>query len=143
MYRVSPFTYLVSAVLSTGLANAPVTCSSIELLNFDPPSGQTCATYLKDYLLTADGKIVNPEATSNCRLCPLSTTNSFLELVNSNYSDRWRNFGILWVYVFVNIAMALFFYWLVRVPKSKKGQDKKGEKSVVANEKPKDIKHQK
>jgi ATP-binding cassette subfamily G (WHITE) protein 2 (PDR) len=120
MYRVSPYTYLVSAVLSVGLANAPVYCSSIEFLKLDPLPGTTCYSYLSPYIEMAGGYLVNPEATSNCEYCPISNTNAFLKLVSSNYDERWRDFGILWIYVGVNVVMALFFYWLVRVPKKNK-----------------------
>jgi ATP-binding cassette, subfamily G (WHITE), member 2, PDR len=120
MYRVSPYTYLVSAVLSVGLANAPVHCSSIEFLKLDPLPGTTCYSYLSPYIEMAGGYLVNPEATSSCEYCPISNTNAFLKLVSSNYDERWRDFGILWVYVGVNVIMALFFYWLVRVPKKSK-----------------------
>jgi ATP-binding cassette, subfamily G (WHITE), member 2, PDR len=120
MYRVSPYTYLVSAVLSVGLANAPVHCSSIEFLKLDPLPGTTCYSYLSPYIELAGGYLVNPEATSSCEYCPISNTNAFLRLVSSNYDERWRDFGILWVYVVVNVVMALFFYWLVRVPKKSK-----------------------
>jgi hypothetical protein len=51
--------------------------------------------------------------------------------VSSNYSDAWRNFGILWVYVIFNIFGALFLYWLIRVPKVKK--EKAEEISVGAH----------
>jgi hypothetical protein len=68
----------------------------------------------------AGGYLVNPEATLSCEYCPISNTNAFLKLVSSNYDERWRDFGILWVYVGVNVIMALFFYWLVRVPKKSK-----------------------
>jgi ABC-type multidrug transport system permease subunit len=128
MYRVSPYTYLVSAVLSVGLANAPVHCSSIELLKLDPLPGTTYDSYLNPYITMAGGYLVNPEATSSCEYCPISNTNAFLKLVSSNYDERWRDFGILWVYVLVNVIMALFFYWLVRVPKkSKKAKVEAGE----------------
>jgi ATP-binding cassette subfamily G (WHITE) protein 2 (PDR) len=46
MYRVSPFTYLVSGMMATGLANTDVICSSIEYLHLNPPPGHTCAAYL-------------------------------------------------------------------------------------------------
>ncbi|KAH9210215.1 putative ABC transporter [Leptodontidium sp. 2 PMI_412] len=120
MYRVSPFTYLVSGILSTSLTNVPVECSAIELLRFDPLQGQTCGAYMSEYIQTAGGYIVDTAATSNCAYCPLSNTDAFLKLVHSEYSERWRNFGILWVYVLANIIGALFFYWLVRVPKKSK-----------------------
>ncbi|KAJ7285824.1 hypothetical protein C8J57DRAFT_1216146 [Mycena rebaudengoi] len=41
------------------------------------------------------------------------------------YSEQWRNFGILWVFIGVNILGAFFFYWLARVPKDKKPKEKK------------------
>ncbi|KAH7327322.1 multidrug resistance protein CDR1 [Rhexocercosporidium sp. MPI-PUGE-AT-0058] len=133
MYRVSPFTYLVSGIMSTSLTNVPVQCSSIELLRFDPIQGQTCGAYMSDYIRTAGGYIVDTGATSNCAYCPLSNTDAFLKLVHSEYSERWRNFGILWVYVLINIIGALFFYWLVRVPKKgKKSQIKAGDVSAPA-----------
>ena len=55
MYRVSPFTYLVSGVLSTGLANTAVVCADIEYLHFNPPSGETCASYMKPYISSFGG----------------------------------------------------------------------------------------
>ncbi|KUJ09554.1 putative ABC transporter [Mollisia scopiformis] len=122
MYRVSPFTYLVSAVLSTGLANAPVTCSSIELLHFEPLANTTCSSYLSSYLETAGGYLANPSATSDCSYCPLKDTNAFLSLLSSSYDTRWRDFGLLWVYVVVNIALAMFWYWLARVPKDRRAR---------------------
>lgn len=125
MYRVSPFTYLVSAMLSTGLANTAATCSSIEVSTFEPPSGKTCGEYMANYILAAgDGVVQNPNATSSCEFCAVTTTNTFLGQVNSVYSERWRNYGIFWVYIIANIFGALFFYWLVRVPKGSKGRTK-------------------
>jgi len=116
MYHVSPFTYLVSAVLSTGLANTNVTCASNEYLTFDPQPGKTCMEYMQPYIMGAGGYLQNPDATSNCGFCAISSTNTFLESVNSSYSTAWRNFGIMWAYVLFNVVMALFLYWLFRVP---------------------------
>jgi ATP-binding cassette subfamily G (WHITE) protein 2 (PDR) len=44
--------------------------------------------------------------------------------VASDYNDRWRNFGLLWVYVFANVALAMFVYWAVRMPKNKMSKKK-------------------
>ena len=127
MYRISPFTYLISAVLSTGLANTNVTCASNEYLIFDPQPGKTCIQYMQPYITVAGGYLQNPDATTNCSFCAISSTNTFLTAINSNYSDAWRNFGILWAYVGFNVVMALFLYWLVRVPNKfeKKRDDEK------------------
>ncbi|KAL7928573.1 ABC-2 type transporter domain-containing protein [Trichoderma chlorosporum] len=117
MYRLSPFTYWVSAVLSTGLANTSVTCSSNELVHLDPPSGQTCGEYLGNFITAAGGYLQDSNATADCSYCPIADTNVFLTSVSSSYSHRWRDFGIGLAYIVFNIAASLFLYWLVRMPK--------------------------
>jgi ATP-binding cassette subfamily G (WHITE) protein 2 (PDR) len=124
MYRVSPFTYLVSGMMATGLANTKVVCSSIEYLHFNPPSSQTCAQYLDPYIELAGGYLNNPNATTDCEFCSISDTNVFLAAVNSHYSERWRNWGILWVFIIFNVAGAIGLYWLARVPKGASKGDK-------------------
>ncbi|KAJ9635209.1 Multidrug resistance protein [Coniosporium tulheliwenetii] len=104
MYRVSPFTYLVSAMLSTAVADTNVVCAANELLRFQPPSGQTCAQYLAPYISAAGGYLQNPDATADCNFCALSSTNTFLASVSSYYSEAWRNFGIMWAFIVFNGA---------------------------------------
>jgi ATP-binding cassette subfamily G (WHITE) protein 2 (PDR) len=126
MYRLSPFTYMVSGMLSVGLANSSVNCASNELLHFDPPSGKTCGEYIQDYVSFAGGRMQDDNATSDCSFCAISDTNVFLKALSSDYSQAWRNFGILWAYVIFNIFAALALYWLIRMPKNKKEKaDKK------------------
>jgi ATP-binding cassette, subfamily G (WHITE), member 2, PDR len=120
MYRVSPFTYLVSAVMSTGLANTRVTCSSNEYVRFNPPANQTCGEFMKGYIGAAGGYLQNPSATADCSFCSVENTNAFLKAISSSFDHRWRDFGIGMVYIVFNIAAALFLYWLVRMPKGKK-----------------------
>jgi ABC-type multidrug transport system permease subunit len=91
---------------------------------------ETCATYLTPYLNATGGQmnqIINPDATSDCKFCALSSTNEFLSSINSSYADRWRNSGLLWVYIVFNAVMAVFLYWLVRVPKKSKTKKAKKE----------------
>lgn len=117
MYRLSPFTYLVDAMVSVGVGNAPAHCSDIEVRHFEPPSGQTCGQYLQAFMSRTDGALANPNATSDCQFCEMTTTTTFLTQINASYDHRWRNFGFLWVFIIFNIGMAVFFYWLARVPK--------------------------
>jgi ATP-binding cassette subfamily G (WHITE) protein 2 (PDR) len=117
MYRVSPFTYLVSSVLSTGLSGTSVECSSIELLTVSPPGGQNCSRYLDPYVNAVHGKLLNPEASVNCQICPMSRTDQFLSSINISHSNVNRNIGILCAYVGFNVVAAVFLYWLFRVPK--------------------------
>ncbi|KAH8895219.1 hypothetical protein GQ53DRAFT_714839 [Thozetella sp. PMI_491] len=117
MYRVSPFTYLISSMLATGLGNTGVQCSSIELLQFDPAKGLNCQDYMAPYMSLAGGKVYNPTATEACLYCPLAETNSFLASVAIDFDDRWRNLGISWAYIAFNIFATLGLYWLARVPR--------------------------
>ncbi|KAH6633454.1 ABC transporter CDR4 [Boeremia exigua] len=120
MYRISPFTYLVSGLLATGLANSSVQCAANEFIKFNAPEGQNCGDFMKDYMSTAGGYLENATSTDQCSYCTIKDTNVFLAALSSKYEDAWRNFGILWVYVIFNIFAALALYWLVRMPKNKK-----------------------
>ncbi|KAF4984703.1 hypothetical protein FZEAL_143 [Fusarium zealandicum] len=120
MYRVSPFTYLISAMMATGLANTSVTCAANEYVVFDPPSSQTCIEYMGEFVKEAGGYINNEQSTSSCQYCPMKETNDFLTTISSSYDNRWRDFGIGMVYILVNIVASLGLYWLVRMPKGKK-----------------------
>ncbi|KAF4122564.1 ABC-type branched-chain amino acid transport system, ATPase component [Geosmithia morbida] len=122
MYRVSPFTYLLSSILSTGLANVDVTCESNELVTVNPPANMTCDEFLTDpgFVAGAGGYLENGSATTACQYCPLAKTNTFLAGISANFDNRWRDFGIGMVYIIFNIAASLVLYWLVRMPKGKR-----------------------
>ena len=130
MYRVSPFTYLVDGMLSTGLANTQVVCSGIEYVRFNPANGLTCGEYMAPYIAALGGYVRDPNATTQCEFCPISDTNVFLATVASSYSHRWRNFGIMWAYIVFNIALALFLYWLARVPRKQKVSEEPPQESL-------------
>lgn len=117
MYRVTPVTYFVNAIVSTKVAGADVICAANELVRFNPPFGQDCASYLTPFLTTSGGTLINPQATDQCLFCPISNTDAVLRSLGIYFEHRWRNFGITLVYSLVNVAGALFLYWLFRVPK--------------------------
>lgn len=123
MYRISPFTYLIDGMLSTGLANNAIVCSSIELVKFNPSPGQTCGQYMSTYINQTGGYLTNDDATANCEFCSAATTNVYLTQLSSQYSTRWRNFGIMWAYIIFNVFAALGLYWYARVPRKQKVQE--------------------
>ncbi|KAI9044993.1 ABC transporter CDR4 [Aspergillus affinis] len=124
MYRVSPFTYLISGMLSTGLSGTKVTCEEVEYLKFQPPANQTCQEYMNPFLeITHNGYLKDPQATSECAFCPISETDAFLRGISSESSDAWRNFGLMWAYIAFNVVGTVFIYWLARVPKSQRVSD--------------------
>lgn len=121
MYRVNPFTYIIESFLGTSLGNAPMYCNTNEFIRFAAPNGTTCGEYTADYISREGGYLAKSDAT-DCQYCAMSNTNEFLASVNVSFDHRWRNFGFMWVYCIFNIAMALVFYWLARVPKTKKAK---------------------
>ncbi|KAJ0163408.1 ATP-binding cassette transporter CGR1, partial [Colletotrichum tanaceti] len=122
VYRVNPVTYLVEGLLGAGLANAGIHCADNEFLRMSPPPGQTCGQYLQAYVAQAGGYVADPAATADCRFCTTTNTNEVLAGVRVRFDNRWRDLGILFVYVFFNAAAAFGLYW-TRVPKAKKDKD--------------------
>ncbi|KAL1410781.1 Multidrug resistance protein [Vanrija albida] len=120
MWRVSPFTYFVEGMLGTAVARTNVVCADIEYVHFQPQGGASCEAYMAPYIGVAGGYLQNPSASSDCAFCPLNETDTFLSAFEIKYAHRWRDFGLVWVYIIVNIVGAIFFYWLARVPKKSK-----------------------
>lgn len=124
---------MVSAVLSVGLAGAAVKCSPIELLSLSPPTaGETCQSFLGEYVSYAGGSMINPNATSDCKFCSLATTDAFLATEGIYFSNRWRDIGIFISYCAFNVAAAIFLYWLARVPKGSRVKEVSGKNSNEA-----------
>lgn len=118
MYRITPITYLVNGMVTTGVAGASIHCSATEIVHIEPPQGQACGVYLHDYLLAAGASLSNPEAVRDCQVCPVSSTDAVLTTFGMNYHERWRSFGISLAYILFNISGALALYWAFRVRKN-------------------------
>ncbi|ORY64165.1 ABC-2 type transporter-domain-containing protein [Pseudomassariella vexata] len=138
MYRASPFTYWIAGIVSTQLHDRAVECSAAETSIFSPPDGQTCGQYLSDYLQTAPGTLQNPGDMTDCRYCSITVADQYLAGSNIFWDERWRNFGIMWVYIVFNVAVTILTYYFFRVAKlggkgkkSKKGKNDKNDKSKV------------
>jgi ABC-type multidrug transport system permease subunit len=133
MYRLSPFTYWVGGVASTELHGHPVECSTSETSIFNPPFNMTCGQYLAPYLELAPGYLENPAAASDCHYCALSNADQYMAGAEIYWSQRWRNFGIVWVFVFFNIFMAVVLYWVFRIKKWKSPSSKPTKVSTGKN----------
>lgn len=115
MYRLSPFTYIVGGMIPTGVGRTPIECSTQELVTLEPPSGQTCGEFMAPFLENVGGYLVDETSTTECNYCSASTTDELLGQFGLSYGTRWRDFGLLWVYILFNIVAAVGLYWLVRV----------------------------
>ena len=82
-----------------------------------PPSNQTCGTYLASYASERGGQIYNPNATADCQYCTISNADQFLAGVGISYGTRWRDYGLGFAYIAFNIFAAVTLYYLIRVRK--------------------------
>jgi ATP-binding cassette subfamily G (WHITE) protein 2 (PDR) len=106
--------------MSATLGQAPAHCAPTEFQTFFAPQNESCAEYMRDYMSAAGGYLRDPQAMGECQYCQMDSTNQFLVRINASWDTRWRDFGLLWVYVAFNVVAAVFLYWLCRVPKGKK-----------------------
>jgi ATP-binding cassette subfamily G (WHITE) protein 2 (SNQ2) len=115
-YYVSPFTWLVSTMMSTGVHNAPVQCTAAETNIFQPPEGQTCGEYAGAYANASMAALYNPEASQDCQICQFAVADVYLRALNMSYDDRWRNFGFLIVYTVFNVVVFTLGFYLYSGP---------------------------
>lgn len=119
MWRTSPLTYFVEAILGVVLHDREVVCSSNEYDYLDPPSGQTCGDYLEDFFLTHSGYVNNPDATSNCAVCQYKVGDEYLASVGMSVTHRWRDVGLFCAYILFNLTCMLGLYYIFRVQQFK------------------------
>ncbi|KAF2875749.1 pleiotropic ABC efflux transporter of multiple drugs [Massariosphaeria phaeospora] len=128
MYWMSPLTYLIRSIFAVGVSGQPVVCSPSELVMIPtPPDNNTCGDFLIDFIASSGGQITNPTARTACEYCPMRDTDQFLTFLSMDYSQRWRDFAIILIYVLFNWAATFGLYWLVRVPKKQKTVSKTAE----------------
>ncbi|GMM41765.1 ATP-binding cassette multidrug transporter [Hanseniaspora uvarum] len=115
MYKFSPFTYVVQALTTSVVHGKKVECIPHELRILDPPSGQTCGSFLNTYTKHHPGYIKNPDATSNCEYCPYNNQDQVVAEFGVHWDQRWRNFGFIWAYIIFNFVAMLGCYYIMRV----------------------------
>ncbi|OWB74169.1 hypothetical protein B5S31_g3950 [[Candida] boidinii] len=115
MYVASPFTYFVQAFVAPLVHNRELICTFDEYNIMDPPSGETCGTYLSTYVDNNGGYIANPDEDTQCKYCPYRLQSDVVLQYDIKWSYRWRNFGIAWIYIVFNFGAMLVGYYVVRV----------------------------
>lgn len=109
IYWLNPFNYLMGSMLVFNIWGGDITCSEKEFARFDPPNGTTCGEYLSDYLTQGLGVIsnlVNPDATSECKVCSYSKGDDYLRNLNLNeYYYGWRDAAIVVIFALSSYAL--------------------------------------
>ncbi|ORZ24007.1 ABC-2 type transporter-domain-containing protein [Absidia repens] len=123
MYWVDPFHYYIEGLAVNEMENVQIKCTPSDLIKFTPPPGQTCGQYTQSFFngsTSATGYIDNPNAMQpdQCGYCLYSTGEEYFE---TNYSwasaNKWRNFGILLLFLFFNIVSVIILVYLRRKPR--------------------------
>ncbi|KAF9925726.1 hypothetical protein FBU30_004522 [Linnemannia zychae] len=107
MYWIDPYHYVIEGLVAAQLYNVPVECKEDEFLIFKAPIGQTCGQYAAEFMKTAAGYIGNPFDYDTCKYCTYSKGQDFYAGLSMDYGNRWRNLGIMFIYLGFNVVMVI------------------------------------
>ena len=108
LYYLDPFNYLVGGLFGTVIWDVKVECAASEYTVFDPPAGETCATYMSSFLDSNAGYVANGNATSSCQYCAYSTGGDYAKTFNLNAKYyAWRDTGITALFCISSYLMVI------------------------------------
>jgi len=100
---------------ATALGHQTIRCSDVELVQLNPPDGMSCAQYMNPFISSAGGYLTNPDATTACNFCSMSTADQFLASgFNIFYGHAWRNFGLMFAYIVFNVRLLFVLFGFPR-----------------------------
>ncbi|KAI9610870.1 hypothetical protein H4Q26_008714 [Puccinia striiformis f. sp. tritici PST-130] len=125
MYELDPYTRIISGLLVNELHEMPVVCKQPEFSVFQAPAGQTCGQWTEKFISSRGGYLENPNSTTDCRYCQFSKGDQCMSAIlsfglcldkllslsrvyavykslNLSFSNRWRDLGILVLFVIFN-----------------------------------------
>lgn len=124
LYYMNPFNYLMGSLLVFTTFDVPIYCSKSEFAVFNPPSGQTCAEYLADYMMGMGSRtnLTNPAATSDCRVCEYTRGSDYLYNVNLlDYYYGWRDAAVCVIFALSSYGL-VYLLMKLRTKASKKAE---------------------
>ncbi|KAF4344400.1 ATPase [Fusarium beomiforme] len=122
LYYINPYNYMMGSMLAFDVWGSDVQCKESEFARFSPPNGTTCGEYLKEWLTHGPSKLINPDATDECRVCSYSKGQDYLRTLNiKEYSYAWRDAGITAAFVFSSYAL-VYLLMKLRTKTSKKAE---------------------
>lgn len=124
MYWINPFNYLMGSLLVFADFDWDIHCKESEFAIFDPPANQNCASYLEAWLQGpgASNNLINPDATSQCRVCQYTSGKDYLSTVNlGDYVYGWRDAAICVIFALSSYGM-VYLLMKLRTKASKKAE---------------------
>ncbi|KAL2450239.1 ABC multidrug transporter atrF [Exophiala dermatitidis] len=111
MWYLTPFKYLLEAMLGAIVHDQPVRCAKNEFARFAAPPGQTCQSYVEPFIRQAGGYVqVGPDGL--CEFCQYANGDEFASGFSVYYSHIWRDFGIFCGFILFNFAVVYFCTYL-------------------------------
>jgi len=107
LYQLTPYTRVVSGMLSTELHGLPIRCRDDEFAIFNPPAGQTCLAWAGEFVRNYGGYLADPSATQNCRYCQFANGDEYFVPLQMSFETRWRDLFILFAYFIFNILFTI------------------------------------
>jgi len=111
MYWLTPFHYLLEGMLGVVTHDVPVVCQENEFAVFSAPPGQTCDSYT-DAFVKERGGYVTTRADGMCGLCQYANGDQYAAGFNVFYRNRWRDYGLMWLYDGFNFFVVFLVSWL-------------------------------
>ncbi|KAI8933384.1 hypothetical protein NX059_009999 [Plenodomus lindquistii] len=124
LYWLNPFNYLMGSLLVFVDWDWDINCKESEFAMFDPPSNQTCGQYLESWMNGpgARNNLINPDATSECRVCQYTRGEDYLSTMNLNeYYYGWRDAAICVIFAISSYAL-VYVLMKLRTKASKKAE---------------------
>ncbi|KAL8279014.1 hypothetical protein RQP46_008683 [Phenoliferia psychrophenolica] len=112
---LSPLRWFFGSLMSSHVFPLVVKCTEGDLTRFNVPVGQTCAEYAAPFLATAVGYLSNPEDTSNCGYCQMSSGGDYVGNFGYKYDQKWRDWGIFICFCVSNVAVIYGATWYTRI----------------------------
>jgi len=102
VYQLNPFTRLLSAMLSTELHGLQIQCKPGEFAVFNPPPGQSCATWANEFVNAFGGYLDNPSDAQACRYCQYKVGDEYMTQLNMFYGNRWKDAWVIFAFFVLN-----------------------------------------
>jgi len=104
VYRLNPFTRLLSAMLSTELHGLQIRCEPGEFAIFNPPPGYSCTTWASDFVNAFGGYLENPDDHEACKYCQYKIGDEYITPLNMSYDNRWKDAWIIFAFFGLNLV---------------------------------------
>ncbi|KAI9166308.1 ABC transporter patM [Paramyrothecium foliicola] len=130
-YNVSPLYYMSEGTTSNMLHSLEIECDASDAFVFGLPqmsdnsTAATCQAYAADFLSTATGYLLNPNATSDCQYCRYKDGQSYYLQWGYDFVNRYRNVGIFIGFIAFNYTVVIMMTYLLKVKKWKTRGDGK------------------